>query len=53
MGQLDPDIVGAMLGPILDIPGVIVFTALISRFKLKKKRAGHARQRSGVGTGGR
>ena len=37
MGQLDPDIVGAMLGPILGIPGVIVFTALISRFKLKKK----------------
>ncbi len=37
MGPLDPDVVGAILGPILGIPGVIVFTALIIRFKLKKK----------------
>jgi hypothetical protein len=37
MGSLDPDLVGAILGPLLGIPGVIVFTALIIRFKLKKK----------------
>ena len=32
---------------------IIVFTALIIRFKSQEKRAGDARQQCGVGTGGR
>ena len=37
MAALDPDVVGAFVGPIVGVPGIIVFTALIIRFKLKKK----------------
>ncbi len=37
MGPLDPDVVGAILEGIIFFSGVIVFTALIIRFKLKKK----------------
>ncbi len=33
MGPLDPDIVGVILG----VPGVLVFTFLLIRYKLKKK----------------
>ena len=33
MGSLDPDIVGFIVG----FPSIIVFTAMIIRFKLKKK----------------
>ncbi len=37
MAQLDPDTVGAIVGPIVGVPGILVFTYLIIRFKLKKK----------------
>ncbi len=37
MAALDPDVVGAFVGPIVGVPGIIVFTALVMRFKLKKK----------------
>ena len=37
MTQLDPDTVGAIVGPIVGVPGVVVFTYLIMRYKLKKK----------------
>ncbi len=37
MGQLDPDTVGAIVGPIVGVPGLIVAMFLILRFKLKKK----------------
>ena len=37
MAQLDPDTVGAIVGPIVGVPGIIVFTYLIMRYKLKKK----------------
>ncbi len=37
MVQLDPDTVGAIVGPIVGVPGIIAFTYLIIRFKLKKK----------------
>ena len=33
MGPLDPDIVGVILG----VPGILVFTFLLIRYKLKKK----------------
>ncbi len=33
MGPLDPEIVGIIIG----VPGIILFTALIIRYKLKKK----------------
>ena len=34
---LDPDVVGAFVGPIVGVPGVLVFTFLVMRYKLKKK----------------
>ncbi len=34
---LDPDVVGAVVGPIVGVPGIIVFTFLVMRYKLKKK----------------
>ena len=37
MAQLDPEVVGSIVGPIVGVPGIIVFTYLIIRFKLKKK----------------
>ena len=37
MGQIDPDTVGAIVGPIVGVPGLIVAMVLILRFKLKKK----------------
>ena len=37
MVQLDPDVVGSIVGPIVGVPGVIVFTLLVMRYKLKKK----------------
>ena len=37
MAVLDPDVVGAFVGPIVGVPGVIVFTFLVMRYKLKKK----------------
>ncbi len=37
MVQLDPDVVGSIVGPIVGVPGVIVFTFLVMRYKLKKK----------------
>ncbi len=37
MVQLDPEVVGSIVGPIVGVPGIIVFTYLIIRFKLKKK----------------
>ena len=35
--QLDPDVVGSIVGPIVGVPGIIVFTLLVMRYKLKKK----------------
>ncbi len=37
MVQLDPDVVGSIVGPIVGVPGIIVFTFLVMRYKLKKK----------------
>ena len=37
MAQLDPEVVGAIVGPLVGVPGVIVFTLLVMRYKLKKK----------------
>ncbi len=37
MVQLDPDVVGSIVGPIVGVPGIIVFTLLVMRYKLKKK----------------
>ncbi len=37
MAQLDPDTVGVIVGPIVGGSGVIVFTLLVMRYKLKKK----------------
>ncbi len=37
MAQLDPDTVGAIVGPIVGVPGLIVALVVILRFKLKKK----------------
>jgi len=37
MAQLDPEVVGNIVGPLVGVPGVIVFTFLVMRYKLKKK----------------
>ena len=37
MAQLDPDTVGAIVGPIVGVPGLVVVTYLIIRYKLKRK----------------
>ena len=37
MAQLDPEVVGSIVGPIVGVPGVVVFTFLVMRYKLKKK----------------
>ncbi len=37
MVQLDPDVVGSIVGPIVGVPGIIVFALLVMRYKLKKK----------------
>ena len=37
MAQLDPDVVIAILGPIVGFPSAIVVMVLIIRYKLKKK----------------
>jgi hypothetical protein len=37
MPQLDPDVIGSIVGPIVGVPGIIVFTLLVMRYKLKKK----------------
>ncbi len=37
MAQLDPEVVGSIVGPIVGVPGIIVFTLLVMRYKLKKK----------------
>jgi hypothetical protein len=37
MAQLDPDVVGSIVGPLVGVPGIIVFTFLVMRYKLKKK----------------
>ena len=34
---MDPDAVGALVGPIVGVPGILVFTFLVMRYKLKKK----------------
>ena len=37
MAALDPDVVGALVGPIVGVPGILVFTFLVMRYKLRKK----------------
>jgi len=37
MAQLDPDTVGAIVGPIVGVPGLVVVVYLIIRYKLKNK----------------
>jgi hypothetical protein len=37
MTQLGPDVVGSIVGPIVGVPGIIVFAFLVMRYKLKKK----------------
>ncbi len=37
MVQLDPDVVGSIVGPIVGVPGLVVAVFLILRYRLKKK----------------
>jgi hypothetical protein len=37
MAQLDPDVVANIVGPLVGVPGIIVFALLVMRYKLKKK----------------
>ena len=35
MAQLDPEVVGSVVGRIVGVSGVIVFTLLVMRYKLR------------------
>ena len=37
MAQLDPEVVGSIVGPLIGVPGVVVALVAILRYKLKKK----------------
>ncbi len=37
MAQVDPGVVSNIVGPLVGVPGIIVFTFLVMRYKLKKK----------------